>query len=194
MLCGACLCINTAECLVEDWDIATKCLCLKSCRNITPAVTVQRGLSGGVDVGCWAGFEIENADKQLPASLCRWMYEGDREKLIDGGSVLQQSGPSDVLFLYFHPDKNMNSYPSWSIYPQTCTPTHLLTRLCVFVCKHSRHAGVLHVLFTPVILLHTAMETEFGIQISLLSGGMSVSDLELFRGASFSSSIASKKL
>lgn len=45
----------------------------------------------------------------------------------------------------------------------------------------------LHVLFTPATLLRTAMETEFGIQVSLLSGDwcMSVSDLKLFRGASF---------
>lgn len=69
MLCGACLCINTVECLVEDREVATKCLCLKSCRNINPAVTVLRALSGGEDVGCWAGFETENSSGCLPLSL-----------------------------------------------------------------------------------------------------------------------------
>lgn len=73
--------------------------------------------------------------------------------------------------------------------------THILTRALVSVCVH-RHAGFLHVLFTPVILLHTAMETEFSIQISVLSGGMwmSVSDLKLFRGAFFSLGMALEAL
>lgn len=59
---------------------------------------------------------------------------------------------------------------------------HML--LCVHN-KHSDEPAFSHVLLTPVILLHTTMETEFGIQISVLSGGMSVSDWKLFRGGIF---------
>lgn len=60
--------------------------------------------------------------------------------------------------------------------------------LCVFVYRVNTQTRrlffffFLHVLLTLVILLHTAMETEFGIQMSLLSEGtcMSVSDFKLF--------------
>lgn len=53
-------------------------------------------------MGCWAGCETENADKQMPASLSAgWKYERDGEKLIEGDSILQQSGLSDMLFLIF---------------------------------------------------------------------------------------------
>lgn len=121
-------------------------------------------------------------------------------KLIERDSNLQQSGLSDMLFSYFHPDKNIlpvsSSYPSpihlpIPTRPQTCTPTHVLVLLCVFVYTvNTQTHQISHVLFTPVILLHTAMETEFAIQISLLSGGMcmSVRELKLFRWASFFSS------
>lgn len=75
--------------------------------------------------------------------------------------------------------------------------THTLTRalvcLCVVYTVNTQTRRLFpHVLFTPVILLHTAMETEFAIQISLLSGGMcmSVSELKLFRGASSSPAVA----
>lgn len=52
-------------------------------------------------MGCWAGCETENADKQMPASLSAgWKYERDGEKLIEGESILQQSGLSDMLFSY----------------------------------------------------------------------------------------------
>ena len=113
-------------------------------------------------------------------------------------SILQPSGLSDMLLSYFHPDKNILSVSSSYPYPiHSCTPsdmlTHAFTHALVCLCIHSKHSdvpGFLHVLFTPVILPRTAMETEFSIQISSLFGGMcvSVSDLKLLFFVFFSSS------
>lgn len=78
MPCGACLCINTAECLVEVRDIATKCLCLKSCRNITLLELFKEDCQEEKMLAAGLDMRQKNTSK-LPAciSLGRRTYEKD---------------------------------------------------------------------------------------------------------------------
>lgn len=85
-----------------------------------------------------------------------------------------------MLLSFSHPNKNnpheRRGSPSPSIYP--------LTHVHVCLRVHGKHDGyVLHVFVTPVILLHTAMETVFVKYRYCLEGRcMSVSDF-MFWGA-----------